>query len=221
MSLIFIVEDDTALRRELSCLLAAEGYDVECCRDFPNAVAEALEAEPDCIIMDAMLPGADGRMLCSALRKKSDVCIVMLTCLDSEFDEVTALKLGADDYITKPYRPQVLLAHIQAALRRRGIADKRMLSHAGLTLDIGSGKVSFGDKSTNLTRNEASILALLMRSTGSAISRQELMVELWESDAFIDDNTLTVNVNRLRKALTSIGAPEDYVKTKRGVGYLV
>ena len=221
MPLIFIVEDDAALRRELSSLLAAEGYGVECCHDFSNAVAEVLEAEPDCVIMDAMLPGADGRMLCSVLRKKSDVCIVMLTCLDSEFDEVTALNLGADDYITKPYRPQVLLAHIQAALRRRGIADKRMLSYAGLTLDIGSGKVTFGDKSANLTRNESNILALLMRSAGNAISRQELMVELWESDAFIDDNTLTVNVNRLRKALTGIGAPEDYVKTKRGVGYLV
>lgn len=221
MPLIFIVEDDAALRRELSSLLSAEGYSVECCRDFSNATEEVLEAEPDCVIMDAMLPGADGRMLCSTLRRQSDVCIVMLTCLNSEFDEVTALKMGADDYVTKPYRPQVLLAHVQAALRRRGIADKRVLTHDGLTLDIGSGKVSFGDKSTNLTRNEASILALLMRNAGCAISRQELMVELWESDAFIDDNTLTVNVNRLRKALTGVGAPDDYVKTKRGVGYLV
>ena len=221
MALIFIVEDDAALRRELCALLEAEGYEQRCCIDFARAADEIVAAQPDCVIMDAMLPGADGRLICSSVRKRSDVCIIMLTCLDSEFDEVTSLNLGADDYLTKPYRPQVLLAHIQAALRRRGIADKRMLSHGGLTLDIGSGKVSFGGCTASLTRNETSILAMLMRNPGCAISRQELMVELWESDAFIDDNTLTVNVNRLRKALAGIGAPSDYVKTKRGMGYLV
>ena len=221
MAQIFIVEDDAALRRELSALLEAEGYEQRCCKDFSRAAEEILAAQPDCVIMDAMLPGADGRLICGALRKQSDVPIIMLTCLDSEFDEVTSLKMGADDYLTKPYRPQALLAHIQAALRRHGVADKRLLSHNGLTLDIGSGKASFGGRSTSLTRNEASILALLMRNPGCAISRQELMVELWESDAFIDDNTLTVNVNRLRKALAGIGAPSDYVKTKRGMGYLV
>lgn len=221
MALIFIVEDDAALRRELCALLVAEGYEQRCCTDFSQAASQILEARPDCVIMDAMLPGADGRLICSALRKSSDVPIIMLTCLGSEFDEVTSLNLGADDYLTKPYRPQVLLAHIQAALRRHGVADKRMLAYDGLMLDIGSGKVSFGEKSTSLTRNEASILAMLMRNPGCAISRQELMVELWESDAFIDDNTLTVNVNRLRKALAGIGAPSDFVKTKRGMGYLV
>lgn len=221
MALIFIVEDDAALRRELCSLLEAEGYEQRCCTNFTRAADEIAAARPDCVIMDAMLPGADGRLICSSLRKQSDVPIIMLTCLDSEFDEVTSLNMGADDYLTKPYRPQVLLAHIQAALRRHGVADKRMLAHGGLTLDIGSGKVSFDGKSTSLTRNEASILAMLMRNPGCAISRQELMVELWESDAFIDDNTLTVNVNRLRKALAGIGTPSDYVKTKRGMGYLV
>lgn len=221
MALIFVVEDDKALRHELCKLLQAEGYDWETCEGFTDAVDQIIDADPDCVIMDAMLPGADGRMLCQSLRKQSDAPIIMLTCLDSEFDEVCALNLGADDYLTKPYRPQVLIAHIQAALRRRGISDKRMLAHAGLTLDIGNGKVTFGSSSANLTRNEASILAMLMRNPDCVISRQELMVELWESDAFIDDNTLTVNVNRLRKALSSIGAPADYVKTKRGMGYHV
>ena len=172
-------------------------------------------------VMDVMIPGTDGRMVCRELRRQSDVPVIMLTCLDSEFDEVTAMNLGADDYLTKPYRPALLLAHVRAALRRKAPEARAQLSVKGVTLDIGSGMAAFNDKSTQLTRNEARILALLMRSEGSAVSRAEIMCDLWESDAFVDDNTLTVNVNRLRNSLQSIGVPVDFIATRRGEGYLV
>lgn len=221
MALIYVVEDDLALQSELCSLLDLEGFDYLVARDYSRVDQDILEASPDCVIMDAMLPGADGRVVTRKVKQQSTVPVIMLTCLDSEFDEVTALNQGADDYLTKPYKPAVLLARVHALLRRRGQEQRRTLSHAGVTLDIGSGRVECGGRSTELTRNEARILALLMRGAGSVVSRQEIMCELWESDAFVDDNTLTVNVNRLRKALSSIGAPVDYVRTRRGEGYLV
>ena len=171
--------------------------------------------------MDAMLPGCDGRMVCRELRASSDVPVIMLTCLDSEFDEVTALNLGADDYITKPYRLAVLIAHVQAALRRKKPENETVLERGGVELDVATTVARHGGSQVQLTRNEARILALLMRAEGACVARQDIMCELWESDEFVDDNTLTVNVNRLRRALASIGVPEDYIRTRRGAGYCI
>ena len=141
--------------------------------------------------------------------------VIMLTSSDSEFDEVLSMNLGADDYVTKPYNPAVLLARIQSVLRRTQRTEPpTRIEHRGVVLDVAR-------RSVDLTRNELKILHMLMANHDTIISRQELMVELWQSDAFIDDNTLTVNINRLRKSLASIGVPDDFLVTRRGQGYVV
>lgn len=219
MDTIFIIEDDAALRDELARLLELQGYEVATTLDFPNAAAAALAAEPDLVVLDLALPGADGHAICRDIHARSGVPIIMLTSSINEFDEVMALGLGASDYVTKPYRPAVLLARIQAVLRKTAPAQSAQLEHDGVTLDTSRAMVSRGEAHAELTRNEMRILQLLMRNAPAIVARQDIMYELWESDEFIDDNTLTVNVNRLRKTLERIGAPDDYVKTHRGIGY--
>ena len=146
----------------------------------------------------------------------------MLTSSDNEFDEVMSMNLGADDYVTKPYNPAVLLARIQSVLRRAARTEPpARIEHKGVVLDVAKSRVEYEGRGVELTRNEFRVLHLLMENKGAIISRQELMMELWQSDAFIDDNTLTVNVNRLRKSLASIGVPEGFLATRRGQGYLV
>lgn len=220
---IYIIEDDSALRTELAHVLELSGYAVAAYEGtWADTAARALAAEPDCIVLDLKLPGADGHSICRDVRSQSDVPILMLTSSESEFDEVMAMNLGADDYVVKPYRPAVLLAHLQALLRRSASpAAELILRHKGVTLNIGAATVGFGGKTAELTRNELRILQTLMRNPGVVVPRSEIMCALWESDAFIDDNTLTVNVNRLRKTLASLGVPDDFLVTRRGVGYAV
>lgn len=221
--LIYLIEDDSALRTELAHLLELSGFRAELCeRDFANAAQAALTARPDCVVLDLKLPGTDGHSICRDLRAKSRVPIIMLTSSESEFDEVMAMNLGADDYVVKPYRPAVLLAHIQALLRRSSSAAPQLsTTHKGVTLNIGQASVTYQGRTAELTRNELRILQTLMKSPGQVVSRSDIMCALWESDAFIDDNTLTVNVNRLRKTLSSLGVPEDFLVTRRGQGYAV
>lgn len=221
MALIFIVEDDTALREQLAHLLKLQGYDVRATTNFARATEEVLAASPDCVLLDLKLPANDGHSICRAVRAQSAVPIIMLTSSDSEFDEVMGMNLGADDYITKPYSPAVLLARVQSVLRRSAPAEAAALTHRGVTLNVAKSQVEYGGRTAELTRNEFRILHLLMQRKGCIVSRQDLMVELWQSDLFIDDNTLTVNVNRLRKSLAAIGAPDDFLTTRRGQGYMV
>ena len=221
MANIFLVEDDTSLRHEVQEILEIQGFRVTCCQHFPSAAEEALASEAECVLLDLKLPGTSGQAICRSLRARSNVPIIVLTSSESEFDEVTCMNLGADDYLTKPYSPAVLIAHIQSVLRRVSSAPSRTLAHDGLSVDLARSTVTFEGTSAELTKNELRILALLMSNPGCIISRQELMLELWESDSFIDDNTLTVNVNRLRTKLEELGVPSDYVRTKRGQGYSV
>lgn len=221
MSVIYVVEDDDSLRRELCALLELEGIEWIACEQFQNAADEIVQLSPDCAIIDAGLPGIDGRVIARKVRERSQIPLIMLTCLDTEFDEVMAMNSGIDDFITKPYRPAVLIAHIHAALRRAGNAERHLLSHKGVSLDTETGRVSFGENSTELSRNEARILGMLVRNAGQVLSRREIMCELWDSDAFVDDNTLTVNINRVRRALNSLGVPEGFIVTRRGEGYYV
>lgn len=222
MAVIFVVEDDVALREELMRLLELQGHTARTSTDFELVVEAILEAAPDCVILDLKLPGDGGHAVVRDLRRSSDVPVIMLTSSDNEFDEVLSMNLGADDYVTKPYSPAVLSARIQSVLRRFSRAEPpAKLIHHGVTLDIARSQVEYAGHSAELTRNEFRILRLLMESAGTIISRQELMVELWQSDAFIDDNTLTVNINRLRKSLSSIGVSDDFLVTRRGQGYLV
>ncbi|MCI9629120.1 MAG: response regulator transcription factor [Eggerthellaceae bacterium] len=219
---IFMIEDDSALREELAHLLELAGFmPIGITERFEEAPQKALEANVDCVVVDLKLPNTDGHAICRAIREKSDVPIIVLTSSESEFDEVMAMNLGADDYIVKPYRPAVLLAHIQALLRRKAPGASILMSHKGVQLDLGAGVVSFDEKSAELTRNEQRILQILMKNPGTVVPRSEIMCALWESDSFIDDNTLTVNVNRLRKTLSSLGVPDEFLVTRRGLGYSV
>ncbi|RDB61723.1 DNA-binding response regulator [Gordonibacter sp. 28C] len=222
MARIFVVEDDAALRSEVMRLLELQGHVALASTEFDRIAEEALAADPDCVLLDLKLPGEGGHAVCRDLRRASDVPIVMLTSSDNEFDEVMSMNLGADDYVTKPYNPAVLLARIQSVLRRAARTEPpSRIEHKGVTLDVAKSRVEYEGRGAELTRNEFRILHLLMEGKGGIITRQELMMELWQSDAFIDDNTLTVNVNRLRKSLASIGVPEDFLVTRRGQGYLV
>ena len=223
MALIYIVEDDAALRGELAHLLELSGFETAACETFAHAADDIRAAAPDCVVLDLKLPGTDGHAICRDLRASGfSAPIIMITSSDSEFDEVMGMNLGADDYVTKPYSPAVLLARVQALLRRSagGHADMR-IECKGVVLDIAAGTVSYQGKSAELTRNELKILHILMRNRGTVLARHEIMCDLWESDAFIDDNTLTVNVNRLRKTLSSVGVPDDFLVTRRGLGYMV
>lgn len=219
MSRIFIVEDDDSLRRELARVLELDGFEPQFCANFASAAREALDAKPDAVILDLRLPDADGLSICRGIRAESDVPILVLTSSDAEFDEVMSMKLGADDYLAKPYRPAVLLAHVARLLQRADNAHAACIEYAGISLDVARATVSCGGNETGLSRNETCILAALIRARGAIVSRQDLMRELWETDQFVDDNTLTVNVNRLRKALDRAGAPDDALKTHRGQGY--
>ena len=146
----------------------------------------------------------------------------MVTSRDSDVDELMSMNLGADDFITKPYHVQILLAHIQAILKRTYHEDQgRLLEANGVLLDLGRGSAAYRGQSVELTKNEMRILGLLMRKQGTIVSRDEIMTDLWQSEEFVDDNTLTVNINRLRRKLESIGVPQDYLSTKRGLGYMI
>ena len=214
MARLFIVEDDASLRENLVRMLKLKGHECLCCESFVNAAVEALAARPNCILLDLSLPGAYGHEICRSIRQGSNVPIIVLTSSDSEFDEVMSMNVGADDYVVKPYRPAVLLARIDRPARGR-------LEHGEVSLDPVRAEVSYRGKSVELSRNELLILRILMENAGSIISRSELMDELWQTDAFVDDNTLTVNVNRLRRSLQSIDAPEDFITTRRGLGYVI
>ena len=218
---LFIIEDDVVLRTELISLLESYNYSCETSDDFKNIISEATDSNADLILLDINLPYYDGYHVCREIRKRSDVPIMVVTSLNNDMDELMSMNLGADDFITKPYNVQILLARIGAILKRTN--QKNYSSEAeykGLTLSMAKSTVYYENKEAELTKNELRILSVLMQNANSIISRDELMDELWQSDEFVDDNTLTVNVNRLRKKLEEIGAA-DFIKTKRGQGYMI
>ncbi len=220
MARIYVIEDDEAVRGELATLLRRAGHEPVCAQRFDRLTADALDAAPDVVLLDLGLPGTDGQYVCRELRQSSNVPIMVVTSRATDLDELMSMSLGADDFVTKPYNGQILLARIDALLRRVKGADQvgRVIEFRGLSLDLARSTASFEGSSVELTKNELRILSLLMRRKGEIVSREEIMVELWNSDAFIDDNTLTVNMNRLRKTLSTIGV-NDYLVTHRGQGY--
>ena len=220
MQKIMIVEDDPAIREELALLLENEGYTPLAITEFTDVPGQAAQEGPDLILLDIGLPGKDGFSLCAALRKAISAPVIFVTSRDAGVDEVRALSLGGDDYITKPYSVPVLLARIKAVLRRAGggPAQADVLEAGGLRLSLTKGVVSANGKTAELTRNELQILACLMAHTGQIVSRADLIDALWDNQIYIDDNTLSVNMTRLRGKLTEIGLP-DAIKTRRGMGY--
>ena len=221
MPMVFVVEDDAAIRGELIQVLERNGFDAMCCEAFDRVVEEITAAGPDLVLLDLTLPGTDGQFVCRELRAVSDVPIIVLTSRVTEIDEVMSMGMGADDFIPKPYSSRVLIARIQALLRRvSGASDRNVLEHRGLTLDLSRSVAEFGGRQVELTKNEMRILALLMSRAGTIVSREAIMRDLWDSEAFVDDNTLTVNINRLRSTLEKIGVT-GYLTTHRGRGYSV
>lgn len=219
MPKIMIVEDDPAIREELGLLLENEGYQVAAVTDFSDVPKQVQDAASDLILLDLGLPGRDGMSLCVNIRKDSRTPIIFVTSRDSAGDELRALSLGGDDYITKPYNIPVLLARIKAVLRRSGgTAEPDTLTARGLTLRLTHGTATAGGRSIELTRNELKILAHLMSRAGRIVSRADLIDALWDNQIYIDDNTLSVNMTRLRAKLAEIGLP-GFIKTRRGMGY--
>lgn len=219
---IMVVEDEEKIREELKNLLERYGYQVQALNDFHEAAGQIIAARPHLVLLDINLPEYDGYVLCRQIRQQSSVPIIVVTSRDSDVDELMSMNLGADDFITKPYHVQILLAHIQAILKRTYHEDQgRLLEANGVLLDLGRGSAAYRGQSVELTKNEMRILGLLMRKQGTIVSRDEIMTDLWQSEEFVDDNTLTVNINRLRRKLESIGVPQDYLSTKRGLGYMI
>ena len=218
---IFIIEDDVRLREELAMLLEKYGYTCQSSDDFPNISSLALSSGADLVLLDLNLPYQDGFQVCREIRQQSEVPVIVLTSRSQDFDELLSLCPGADDFITKPYHPQILLARIERILARTAKAEESLrLVHNGLTLNLLSAEITYGGKSLPLTKNELGILKLLMGNKGNILPREAIMDELWQSEEFIDENTLNVNIARLRKKLSALGLP-DYLKTKRGLGYYV
>ena len=219
MKTILIVEDDPVIREELALLLANEGCRAEAVTDFTGVAGQVLELEPDLILLDLGLPGRDGLAICADIRRSSAIPIIVVTSRDSTADELRALSLGGDDYVTKPYDIPVLLARIKAVLRRSGgMAEPEVLEAGGLRLHLARGTVSAEGGTAELTRNELKILACLMARQGEIVSRADLIDMLWDNRIYIDDNTLSVNMARLRRKLADIGQPER-IRTRRGMGY--
>lgn len=218
---ILIIEDDGDFRREMTDFLENSLYRVTAPDEFGQIVPQIPDVCPDIILLDLNLPGQSGFDICTEIRKVSDIPIIFVTGSTDSMDEVTALLKGGDDYITKPFPPSVLLAHISAVLKRtkRGTEELKM-EYGGVELDLARGCVRHGGESRELTKNELKILSCLFRRRGEIVSRQELMDYLWDNAVFIDDNSLSVHVTRIRGKLEELGV-SDFIGTKRGMGYYI
>lgn len=221
MQKIMIIEDDKAVREELSLLLENEGYHPIPVTAFHNITQQAAREMPDLILLDLGLPEQDGLSLCADLRRSSDTPIIFVTSHDSTADELAALSMGGDDYITKPYNIPLLLTRIKVVLRRSSPKTTVDSSeYNGLKLNPAKGTATANGHTTELTRNEIQILAHLIAHAGEIVSRTDLIEALWDNKIYIDDNTLSVNITRLRCKLEELGLP-DYIKTRRGLGYQI
>ncbi len=221
MSKILIVEDDEKLRSELEIFLKNNGYEVSSLKSFNNTINEILEINPNVVLLDINLPGADGEYICKEIRKQSNMGIIMVTSRESELDELISINYGADYYITKPYNIQILLAKIASLLRRtdsNAIKDK--IDAKDFILNLSNSTIERSGKTIELTKNEYKILKYLIENRGKIVSREDIMECLWESESFIDDNTLSVNITRLRNKLEELDLKE-LIETKRGQGYIL
>ena len=216
-----IVEDHEPIRNELKILLSKYGYEIIVLDRFDTVVEDCLREDVDLILLDINLPFYDGYYVCRTIREKSEVPIIVVTSRDSEMDELMSINLGADDFVTKPYNTQILLARISAMLKRtqkETVNDS--LQYKGLKLQLNNSTVIYKDHEIELSKNEIRILYTLLQHKENIVSRDQLMESLWQSNEFIDDNTLTVNINRVRKKLEAAGL-KDFIKTKRGQGYMI
>ncbi|MCF0149435.1 MAG: response regulator transcription factor [Clostridium sp.] len=221
MSKIIIVEDSKTIREELTIFLRRYEYDVIAPSNFENIIDLILEENPDLLLLDINLPLFDGYHICREIRKHSDMPIIIVTSRNSNIDELMSINLGADDFITKPYNTQILLARISSLLRRaHGYSPNDIMNYNNLKLNLSNSSITYNGYTVELTKNELKILSCMIKNRGKIVSRDELMDFMWNADAFVDDNNLSVNVTKLRKKLEEVGLKET-IETKRGLGYIL
>lgn len=217
---IVIVEDEELIRGELNTLLFNAGYIVDCVVKFDETINHIKSASPDLILLDVNLPGQDGYRLCSSIRSFSTTPILFITGRNTTMDELQALTLGGDDYITKPYNIPILLARIHLLLRRGTIRQDSTLEYKGIQLSLIAGTLTTNEKEVELTKTELKIMYYLFKHTEEIVSRLDLVEYLWDNEIHIDDNTLSVNIMRIREKLRGLGLT-DFIQTKRGMGYKI
>lgn len=217
-----IIEDNQQLQNEIGVLLTRNGYSVMKINEFNNIPKLVKESSPHLILLDINLPYDDGFKICTEIRSFSKVPIIFVTSRDTNIDELMSITLGGDDFITKPYNPQILLARINSVLKRVYPSEKTndFIEYNGVTLNVLSSRIEYEAKEVELTKNELKILYYLMINRGKIVSRVDIMEYLWDSAMFVNDNTLTVNITRLRSKFEDIGI-SDFIKTKRGQGYII
>ena len=219
---IIIVEDSESIRIELKTYLEKYGYEVIAPDTFENIIEYIDNSNANLILLDINLPLYDGYYICREVRKKSDIPIIVVTSRDSQVDELMSMNLGADDFITKPYNTEILLARVAGVLKRTygKSINEDVISYGDLNLNLANGSISYNSNTIELTKNELKILAYLIKNKVKIVSRDALMDALWQSDLFLDDNTLSVNVTRLRKKIEEIGL-SNIIETRRGLGYIM
>lgn len=219
---ILVVEDDRAIADAITTLLTAWDMNAHTASNFRNILGEFSSFEPHLILLDIRLPFYNGYHWCQDIRRVSKVPIIFISSASDSMNIVMAMNMGADDFIAKPFDMNVLLAKVQALLRRTYdfAADASLLEHHGAILNIGDGTLTYMGETIPLSKNEYRILLTLMQNKGKVVSREKLMEALWATDSFVDENTLSVNVNRLRKRLDAVGLTE-FITTQHGVGYIV
>ena len=222
MHTILLVEDDLEIREELQILLQNRGYEVKSIPDFQEVEKQILTIAPDLILLDINLPNKNGYEICRKVRMQSKVPIIFVTSRNSSLDELNGLMLGADDYVEKPYDIPILLARIQGVLNRvyQGKKDEVNLSYQNITLNLLESTVSANGKTVELTKNELKILSYLFQHPKQIVSRAEIIDYLWDNQMYIDDNTLSVNMTRIREKLAQIEI-ENLIETRRGQGYKI
>lgn len=219
---LFIIEDEAGIAQAVKTQACAWGMEVKICEDFTNVLKEFAEFQPHIVLLDITLPFFNGYHWCSEIRKISQVPIIFISSASDNMNIVMAMNMGADDFIPKPFDQSVLMAKLQALLRRAYNFSQGtpVIEHCGAILNTGDNTLTYKEEKIDLTKNEYRILLSLMENKGKVVSREKLMERLWETDLFVDENTLTVNVNRLRKKLDAAGL-EDFIRTKHGVGYII
>lgn len=219
---VLIVEDDKTIAALVKKHLESWGYEVEYVRDFSHVLTEFVKMDPQLVLLDLKLPFYNGFYWCDEIRRISQVPIVFLSSASDKMNMVMAMSRGADDFISKPFDLEVLAAKVQALLRRSYSFGKAadILEYHNAVLSLGNAALTWDGKTVELTKNELRILWTLFEHGGRVVSRDTIMTKLWENDSFVDDNTLTVNINRLRKKLEGIGL-KDFIITKKGLGYMV
>jgi two-component system response regulator protein BraR/BceR len=219
---ILVVEDDLVIAHTIQKSIEKWGYQVECVTDFQNVLGKFVEFDPQLVLLDISLPFYNGFHWCSEIRRLSKVPIMFLSSASDNLNIVMAMNLGGDDFITKPFDLTVLAAKIRALLRRTYdfAGQTNLLEHRGAVLNISDATLTYEGQKVDLTRNEHKILQLLLENKGQVVTREAIMTHLWETDSYVDDNTLTVNITRLRRKLESIGL-KDFIVTKKSLGYMV